>query len=432
MDKDNKQIQEDETFDFVQKEEFKPTKIGAVSEFEKSLNLDETSTEKETKTKPKKQVKTDIVKEKIAKENLFEQQIEQTVIDYQEGDIIKGVITKIEKSGIFLDINYKSEGFVPMSEVGQSLAKKLMPGEELSVYIEKLENKEGCTMLSRKKALYEENWETLLDAMKHRTTVEIIVNSSVKGGLVASYEEIKGFIPASQVQLDAEQELGDFKNKTLRVIPLQADRKRRKIIFSHKQAENTTVEKVAVDLDSFEMGQIRVGKVTSIKDFGVFVDVGGIEGLVHISELSWSRINHPSELVNIGEELDVFILGVNKTTGRISLGVKQLQPDPWVEAAQKYELGQVVQVKVTRIVNFGIFVELEEHLEGLIHISELSQDHIQDIQSFAKEDDVLEAKIIKMIPDEQKIGLSIKQIKRENQKESQEGTEEDRERKLVN
>lgn len=378
------------------------TKLGEVSEFEKSLGI-ESVKEKQTKKEST-----------VAKPNEdlhdFEQHIQDSVVDYQEGDLITGVVTKVEKSGICIDINYKSEGFVASSELGEAENWKI--GDSINVVIEKLENKKGHTVLSRKKALYEENWETLTIASQNKESLTVNVNSNVKGGLIVSFQEIKGFIPASQLE-DNETDYSELKGKKLEVAVLQADRKRRKVIFSQKKSTKDT-DKVSVDLDSFEMGQVRVGRITSVKDFGVFVDLGGIEGLVHISELSWGRISHPSEVVNVGEELDVFVLGVNKATSRISLGVKQLQPDPWVEASQKFNVGDTVEVKISRVVSFGAFAELNNQLEGLIHISEISHDHIPEINEVIKKDETYQVKIIKISPEEQKIGLSIKQLQSKN------------------
>lgn len=393
-----------------------PTKIGEVSEFEKSLGLDKVreSTEKSEDLDKDNKVSEENKKtnpEIPSNQELFEQQLMSSINDYEEGDIITGKVTKIEKKGIYVDINYKSEGFITSQELGaKDKTDNIKLGDNLDVYIEKLENKQGYTILSRKKALYEQNWEDLSIAAKQKEKCEVKVVSAVQGGLVVEFDEIKGFIPASQVKLDEGETLSEFVKKSLTVVPLHIDRKRRKVIFSHKQAEIGNAKENTVSIDSFEMGQTRLGKVTSIKDFGIFVDLGGIEGMAHVSELSWSRIKHPSELVNVGEEVDVFILGVNKATGRISLGLKQLQEDPWTKVTNKYSLNQIIDVTVTRVVTFGIFAELDDEIEGLIHISELSKDRINNIQEFAKKGDVLKVKIIKIAEEEQKIGLSIKQL----------------------
>ena len=379
------------------------TKLGEVSEFEKSLGIESVQDNQVKKAAEVSNPSEDL--------HDFEQHIQDSVVDYQEGDLITGVVTKVEKSGICIDINFKSEGFVTSAELGEDENWNI--GDDIKVVIDKLENKKGHTVLSRKKALYEENWEALTIAAQNKDNLTVKVNSNVKGGLIVSYQEIKGFIPASQLD-DNETDYSELKGKTLDVAVLQADRKRRKVIFSQKKSFKDNDNKPSVDLDSFEMGQVRVGRITSVKDFGVFVDLGGIEGLVHISELSWGRISHPSEVVNVGEELDVFVLGVNKATSRISLGVKQLQPDPWVEASQKFSVGDTVEVKISRVVTFGAFAELNNQLEGLIHISEISHDHIPEINDVIKKEETYQVKIIKISPEEQKIGLSIKQLLSKN------------------
>ena len=231
----------------------------------------------------------------------------------------------------------------------------------------------------------------------------------MQGGLVSEFKGIKGFIPASQVIKEADQELDTFIKQRLNVVVLKADRTRRKVIFSHKMAVNKR-SKADIDkiIEQLDIEQVVTGRVSSIKDFGVFVDIGGIEGLVHISELSWSRINHPKDMISQGQEVKVFILGVDKENRRISLGMKQLEPDPWVKAQEKYQIGQVVKGTVSRCAPFGAFVILEDHLEGLIHISELSDQHVQAVTDVVNPGDEISATIIKVVPDEQKIGLSLK------------------------
>ena len=192
------------------------------------------------------------------------------------------------------------------------------------------------------------------------------------------------------------------------VTVLQADRRRRKVIFSSKATKLSNKQHSGKLLEELEVGQIRKGKVTSIKKFGVFVDLGGIEGLVHISELSWSRVNNPSDIVALDDEIDVFVLGVDRETKRISLGIKQLSTDPWVQAGSLFSIGDVVEGVITRIVPFGAFIQINDNIEGLIHISEISYDHIEKVENILKVGETVNAKIIKLIIDEQKIGLTLK------------------------
>ena len=373
-----------------------------------NTNAEEKAEQKEVVIKKEGMVKKNIEK----KENLFEQEMNQ-LIDYQEGDIIKCTVRAVEKNGVFVDFSYKSEGFIASSEFSadETLSHTQMTevGEELEVMIEKLETKEGYTLLSRKKVEVEAAWEDLKLALKNKTGIEIHVISSVKGGLVGAYQGIRGFIPASQVN-ENDDDLEAFVDQRLTVAVLQCDRKRKKIIFSHKLLKENSNRIVNTELiESLQVGDIKKGRVTSIKNFGAFVDLGGIEGLIHISELSWSRIGHPSDILNEEEEIEVFVLGVDKDNEKVSLGLKQLSPDPWVGIKKKYEVGQIVQGTVSRIVEFGAFVKLDEYIEGLVHISEITYEHVDKITDQLNVGDTIEAKIKKLIPEEQKIGLSIKE-----------------------
>ena len=374
------------------------TKLGGVSEFEKSL-IEEGNSPSRREHSP----------QEINMEAFFQDEIETPIADYNEGDIVRGVVRNIEKSGVLVDISYKSDGFMFNNELADD--EELVEGQEILVYIESLESKEGYTILSRKKALIEETWNHIVDLIKSKEAVKIKVISQVQGGLVVSYMGVRGFIPASQVSRERDEDFSQFVGQQLPVIVLQADRRRKKVVFSHKQVTSKRQkDQSSKILAELEVGQIRDGHVTSVKDFGVFVDIDGIEGLVHISELSWSRVNHPSDIVTLGSEVKVFVLGVDKENQRISLGMKQLEPDPWVEVSNKYMVGQVVTGEISRVAPFGAFIKIENDLEGLIHISELSYDHIKNVEDVVKSGDIVKAKIIKLIPEEQKIGLSLKGI----------------------
>jgi ribosomal protein S1 len=410
---------------------FSGTKIGEVSAFEKSL-YDEGIISQTVA--PKVEVKENVVatsvftsevtEEPVAKvaitkdqseRNDLQNHLEKSILNYQQGDIISGTVRKIEKSGILVDIGYKSDGYIPNMEfsqtIGETPSNTIKEGDEVQAYIVKLETKEGYTLLSRKRAEYETAWNLLGRIAKTKEQIEIQVTSNVEGGLVVDYKGIKGFIPASHVLKTAEEKLEGFLNTTLSVVVIQVERKRRKVIFSHKLAR-IKPDKVDLDkvIDKIEVGEVYSGVVSSIKDFGAFVNIGGAEGLVHISELSWSRVNHPSEMLKVGDNVQVFVLGVDREHNKISLGMKQLQPDPWVNVMERFKIGQVVKGKITRLVSFGAFIQLEKDVEGLIHISELSYDHIEKAEEAVKPGQEVTAKIIKLLPDEQKIGLTLKGI----------------------
>ena len=342
---------------------------------------------------------------------------ESTFKEYKVGDIVDGTVVKVDPSGVLVDIRYKAEGLILPEEVSEK-GEELKVGEKIKVFIENLENKEGYIVLSKRRADHEVKWRTAYDAYKNRKVLEAKVTGVVKGGLIVDYDGIKGFIPASQVAKKADTPLEGFKDQVLPIKIIQIDRRQGKIVLSHKlgagEKQKYQIDKV---LDQIEVGQIKKGTVTSIKSFGAFVDIGGVEGLIHITELSWKRVNHPSDVLKIGEEIDVFVLGVDKVKKKVALGLKELQPDPWVEAADLYKVGDIVKGKVVRLVKFGAFIELEKGLEGLCHISELSEKTVHRPEDAVKAGDEVQVKILRVLPDEQKIGLSIKEIALDKQRE---------------
>jgi small subunit ribosomal protein S1 len=393
----------------------KATKLGSVSDFEKSLvdNEPQTSGSEDDSSEP----------QEITMESFFQDELENPIAKYNEGDIIRGSIRSIEKGGVLIDISYKSDGFIFNNELDED--EVLEEGNDLLVYIESLESKEGYTILSRKKALIEETWNNIIDLSKSKGSLRVKGVSQVQGGVVVSYKGVRGFVPASQIAKDKSEEFSQFVGKSFDAVVLQADRRRKKVIFSHKQAANKLQkDQSSKILETLEVGQIKEGVVTSIKDFGVFVEIEGIEGLVHISELSWSRVSHPSDIVTVGSDVKVFVLGVDKENQRISLGMKQLEPDPWVEVSNKYTVGQVVTGCISRVAPFGAFINIENNLEGLIHISELSFEHIKQVEDVINVGDEVEARIIKLVPEEQKIGLSLKGVHDEVAETSSDDTAE--------
>ncbi|NQY74027.1 MAG: S1 RNA-binding domain-containing protein, partial [Candidatus Margulisbacteria bacterium] len=397
-------------------EELKGTKIGEISDFEKSLPAKETNKEESTSSttgdNEDPESTPESQEEDISTEALFQSELEKTIKDYEVGDIVKGIVRRIEKMGVLVDIQYKSDGLIPSSEFNTDTGltpQDLEEGDAIESMIVKIETKEGYTELSRKRAEYEISWNDVSSASKLKTLIDVKVISSVEGGLVVHFKGLKGFIPASHCIRSGDEKLEDFVGQTLSVAVLQVDRKRRKIIFSNKIARSKPSQiDVKKALEEIEIGDVKEGKVTSIKEFGAFVDIGGVEGLVHISEMSWSRINHPSDIIAIGDQIKVFVLGVDKDNSRISLGIKQLQPDPWVKVSENYHLGQIVDGVITRIVTFGAFIEIEKDLEGLIHISELSESHVKSVEDVLTLGEKIKAKIIKLLPDEQRIGLSFR------------------------
>ncbi|MGB9613044.1 MAG: 30S ribosomal protein S1 [Candidatus Margulisiibacteriota bacterium] len=347
---------------------------------------------------------------------------EATFKEYKVGDIVKGTVIKVDPSGVLVDIKYKADGLIPPEELSE---KPLPPeevvkvGEVIDVFIENLENKEGYVLLSKKRADYEKKWQLASDALQNKKLLEGKVLQALKGGLVVDCHGIRGFIPASQVARKPDVPLESFVGQTLPVKIIEVNRRQGKIVLSHKlgagEKEKFDAEKL---LDELEVGQIRRGKVVSLKSFGAFVDLGGIEGLIHLTELSWKRVKHPSEVLKLGDEIDVFVLGVDKINKKVALGLKELQPDPWVTAGEIYKPGQTVKAKILRFAKFGAFAELENGLEGLIHVSEISKEPVSKPEDAVKIGDVVEVKILRVVPEEQRIGLSIKEAILEKEKQA--------------
>lgn len=352
--------------------------------------------------------------EKVKAENDLENQYEETFKSYSVGDIIKGTVVSISATGALVDIQYQTDGFVDINEVNQFQIKT---GDIVDVYITSLSNREGYVELSIKRAKSEQIWKKLYDAFEQKTLLYANVNSSVAGGLITDIEGVRGFIPASQVFRQQNQQLSDFVGKVLPVKVLEINRKQNKLILSHKQGRFDEIKR---EKDRFfeqiQVGQVLHGKVSNIKKFGVFVDVNGIEGLIHLNDLSWKKVDDPSKIVSVGQEIDVFVVGVNKEEKKISFGLKQLQPTPWDSVLAKYKVGDVIDVKVLRYAKFGVFVEVEEGVEGLVHNSELSIGDFKNPQDVLKIGEIVKAKIIKIDTVNQKIGLSVKQVELEEQK----------------
>lgn len=344
----------------------------------------------------------------------------EEVKELRIGDVIKGRVVKVEKSGVFVDIGYKSEGFIGLDELilhqGEEVENIYPVGQEVDVLIMKLETKEGQVQLSQKKAAYEVSWKTAYQAFKDRSILEAYVISGVRGGLVVDHNGLRGFIPASQMARGVEGPLENLVGQKIPIKVIEIDRKKKKVVFSHRQAADESKRLLSRKLlEELEVGQVRQGKVTSIKDFGVFVDLGGLEGLVHVSEMAWARPNHPSEMVSLGQEVDVFVLGVDQETGKIALGMKQLEQDPWVEAKNLYKVGQTVEGMVSRLVKFGAFVTLGKGLEGLVHLTELADPAPAKPEEIVKPGQKIRAKVLRVIPEEQKIGLSLKAARKEEE-----------------
>lgn len=328
--------------------------------------------------------------------------------ELHEGSIVRGRILEIKPQVVLVDIGYKSEGAIPASEFED---EDIQVGDEVEVLLEKLENDEGMVVLSKEKAAYKQNWEKIASVFRDGGLVKGKVKSVVKGGLMVNVG-VEAFLPGSQIDIIPPKDLNEYVGKVFefKIVKINDDRKN--IVLSRREViEAERAEQRQKFLDSVNPGDKVVGVVKNITDFGVFVDLNGMDGLLHITDMSWGRLNHPTEMVGIGQRLDVVILEVNREKERVSLGLKQLQNNPWENIEARYPVGQTVKGKVTKLVAYGAFCEVEEGVEGLVHVSELSW-----TKRIARPSDVLqvgqeiEAVVLGINKEERKISLGVRQL----------------------
>ncbi|RLE13630.1 30S ribosomal protein S1 [Candidatus Aerophobetes bacterium] len=328
----------------------------------------------------------------------------------REGDIINAKVVQTTKEGVLLDVGMKSEGFMPWEEYASSSDRIPQIGEKMNVYVVR-KSEIGHLLLSKKEADFRLDWAKFTEAFEKEKPIKVKVIKAVKGGLLATIGYLSCFIPASHVSLKRKVDLRKYIGKTLEVRVIELDKKSKNIVVSRKFFELDEKEKRKERiLLSLEEGKIVTGKVSSITKFGVFVDLGGIDGLIHPENLSWGWVKDPKEVVNLGQEIQVKVLKLDKDKGKISLGLKQTIPDPWSIVEEKYKVGSEVTGKVTHLTNFGAFVEIEKGLEGLIHISDLSWDkrisHPKEVVYVGQEVNV---KILDINPKDKRMALGLKQ-----------------------
>lgn len=336
------------------------------------------------------------------------------IADLKKGQIVTGTVSQIEADGVYVDVNYKTDGFIPLRELSHKNitdpAEVVELNEEIDVVILTLEDDEGNMILSKKRADYEKAWETIMDAYENNKVIEAEVTKVVKGGLVVDVG-LRGFIPASHVAIGYVENLDEYLGKTLRLKAIEVERDKNNVVLSAKEVlEEEKAELKKKTLEKLEEGQVIKGVITKLVDFGAFVDLGGIEGLLHISEMSWGRIDHPTDIFEEGQEIEVKVLGFNKEEERISLGYKQLLPDPWQQFLDKHYVGEIVTGTVTKLVDFGAFVEIEKGVEGLIHISQLSYRHVKTADEVVSVGEEVTVKIININEEQKRVGLSIKEL----------------------
>src|SRR3954469_13580801 len=349
----------------------------------------------------------------LGTEEAFLAAIDETIKYFNDGDIVEGTIVKVDRDEVLLDIGYKTEGVIPSREL--SIKHDVDPNEVVSVgdKVEALvlqkEDKEGRLILSKKRAQYERAWGSIEKIKEEDGVVTGTVIEVVKGGLILDIG-LRGFLPASLVEMRRVRDLQPYVGKEIEAKIIELDKNRNNVVLSRRAwLEQTQSEVRTTFLKELGKGQARTGVVSSIVNFGAFVDLGGVDGLVHVSELSWKHIDHPSEVVEVGQEVTVEVLDVDLDRERVSLSLKATQEDPWRQFARTHQIGQVVPGKVTKLVPFGAFVRVDEGIEGLVHISELAERHVEIPEQVVQVGDEILVKVIDIDLDRRRISLSLKQ-----------------------
>ena len=339
--------------------------------------------------------------------------VDETIKYFDDGDIVEGTVVKVDRDEVLLDIGYKTEGVILAREL--SIKHDVDPdeivsvGDEIEALVLQKEDKEGRLLLSKKRAQYERAWGTIERIKEEDGVVTGSVIEVVKGGLILDIG-LRGFLPASLVEMRRVRDLQPYVGRELEAKIIELDKNRNNVVLSRRAWLEQTQSEVRTNfLQTLQKGQVRSGVVSSIVNFGAFVDLGGVDGLVHVSELSWKHIDHPSEVVEVGNEVTVEVLDVDFDRERVSLSLKATQEDPWQAFARTHAIGQVVPGKVTKLVPFGAFVRVEDGIEGLVHISELAQRHIEVPEQVAKVGDEVFVKVIDIDLERRRISLSLKQ-----------------------
>jgi small subunit ribosomal protein S1 len=339
----------------------------------------------------------------------MEEAMKQSATRFAQGEIVKGTVIELRKNEVLVDIGYKSEGVISGGEFID--LKSVKVGDQIDVLIEKLENKEGTVVLSHEKAEFKKNWDNILSICNEGGIITGKVTAIVKGGLIVNVG-VEAFLPASQIDVTTPKNLAGFVGNSYEFKVVKINQERQNIVLSRRELiESERTNKRAKILGEMTPGDIRKGTVKNITDFGAFIDLNGIDGLLHITDMSWGRIGHPSELLKVGQEIDVVVLDVNKEKERVSLGLKQKLANPWDSIETKFPVGAKVKGKVVSLVPYGAFVQLEPGVEGLIHVTELSwTKRIAKPSDVLKQDQEVEAIVLGINREEQKISLGIRQL----------------------
>ncbi len=344
----------------------------------------------------------------------LEEAYDNSIKAFTDGEIVKGVVVDVNRDEVMIDIGFKSEGYIPASEFepGQEGLPAVQAGDEIDVYIVRREDSEGQIVLSKKIADQTLIWDEIATAHENGTPVQGRITERIKGGLRVSVGSLRGFLPASQVELRPIQNLEQYVGQTLDMKVISLSKRRHNIVLSRRAwLEAELVQKRAEILNTLEVGQHITGVVKNITAFGAFVDLGGVDGLLHKTDMAWKRIHHPSEVVSVGKEIEVQVIGIGQENEKISLGLKQMTPDPWANIEDKYPVGSTVRGVVVNIVNYGAFLQLEEGVEGLIHVSEMAWTRRNVAPSrIVNKGDEIEAVVLEISREDKRISLGLKQL----------------------
>ncbi len=341
----------------------------------------------------------------------FQSLYENTLTAISQGEIVKGKILAISEKEVKVDIGFKSEGVIPSAEFGASLAQYKI-GQEIEVFLENIEDKEGNIILSHKKADFMRVWDRIT---KYSVTGEVVTGTiikRIKGGMVVTVMGIDCFLPGSQIDVKPIRDFDAYVNREMQFKVVKINNLRKNVVVSSRalieESNKGQREKILVDL---QKGQILEGTVKNITDFGAFIDLGGVDGLLHITDMSWGRVKHPSEVVKLDEKIKVQVIDFNEHKDRISLGLKQMSAEPWVEASKKYSIGSMIKGKIVSITDYGAFIEIEKGVEGLIHISEMSWNQtVKHASQLFTLGDIVDAEIVSIVAEQRKISLSVKKL----------------------
>jgi small subunit ribosomal protein S1 len=335
--------------------------------------------------------------------------IAKSLRDFKEGSIVKGRILEIRPREVLVDIGYKSEGVIPVSEFDDM--SEVEVGDEVEVLLEKLENEDGMIVLSKEKAAHKQNWDKIVKVFQGDGLIKGKVKAVVKGGLTVNIG-VEAFLPGSQIDIVPPKDLQQFVGNTYDFKIVKINDERKNVVLSRREIiEQERAEKRAKFLESVQVGNTVRGTVKNLTDFGAFIDLDGMDGLLHITDMTWGRLTHPSELLKIGQEIDVVVLDINREKERVSLGLKQTQRNPWDKIEERFPVGATVKGKVTNLVPYGAFVEIEEGVEGLIHVSELSwTKRITRPSDVLTQGQQIEAVVLGVNKEEQKISLGVRQL----------------------